>query len=263
MERVVVGLEDEATGRVVLEWIIERAGRRPMEILLVAALDVSGSNPGEAKARLAGASRVLQDSAADTRAGSLLADRPLLHELLAQSESADLIAIGSHPHPGIREYRTPSFPVSLAARSQCTVAVVPEDRERRDGPVVVGVDAAGDAFAAVRFAAQEAAAAALELVVVHTWEPWAAPRTRTVQVEHEGILAGFVDRVRDEFPALGVHGELREAVAHEGIIASSGDASLVVLGTHRLGRESGLVLGAIHQEVMMRGGVPLCVVPLS
>jgi hypothetical protein len=37
---------------------------------------------------------------------------------------------------------------------------------------------------------------------------------------------------------------------------------LVVLGTHRLGRKTGVVLGAIHQEVMIHGGVPLCTVPL-
>jgi nucleotide-binding universal stress UspA family protein len=263
MDRVVVGLEDEATGRAVLEWIIERAGHRAMRVLLVAALDVSGSNPAEAKARLAEASRVLQQSGAATQAQSLLADRPLLHELLEQSGNSDLLAIGAHPDPGIREHRTPSFPVSLAARSQCPVAIVPDDRRAEGGPVVVGLDAAGDAVAAVRFAAGEALESGYDLVIVHTWEPWTAPRTRTVQVEHEGILADVVDRIRAEFPALAVRGELREAVAHEGVIASSRDASLVVLGTHRIGRETGLVLGAIHQEVMIRGGVPLCVVPLG
>jgi nucleotide-binding universal stress UspA family protein len=163
----------------------------------------------------------------------------------------------------MRESRTEAFPVSLAARSRCAVVIVPDDWVDREGAIVVGVDAAGDSDQAALFAAREALASGRELEVVHTWEPWSVADTRQVQIEQAGILEATIDRVRAAYPAVHVQGVLTEAVAHDGIIASSRRAQLVVLGTHRLGRESGLVLGAIHQEVMISGGVPLCVVPLT
>ena len=99
-------------------------------------------------------------------------------------------------------------------------------------------------------------------MIVHTWEPWATPNARAEQFVHEGIIESAVNRIRADFPSLSVRGVLKEAVAHDGIIANAGDAHLIVLGTYRLGRESGVVLGAIHQELMIHGRVALCIVPL-
>jgi nucleotide-binding universal stress UspA family protein len=142
------------------------------------------------------------------------------------------------------------------------VVIVPDDWVPHEGAIVVGVDAAGDSDGAAWFAAREAVDADRDLEVVHTWEPWSVPDTRQMQIEQGAILDDTVDRIRAAYPAVRVRGVLTEAVAHDGIIAGSRRAQLVVLGTHRLGRESGLVLGAIHQEVMISGVVPLCVVPL-
>ncbi|MCU1415857.1 MAG: hypothetical protein JWP32_31 [Schumannella sp.] len=263
MERVVIAVDDDLPGRVALDWLVERARSRPLQVRLVHPLDPDASNPDAAKEVLALAANRIQDAAPETQLETVLTHRPLLHDLLEQSVDADLLVIGAHPDPGIRESRTPSFPVSLAARSRCPVVIVPDDWEPRGGPVIVGVDASGTALEAAAFAAREAIAADRDLEIVHTWEPWAGPNTRTDQFEHEGALTAIVERVRAEYPAARVHGVLREAVAHNGIIASARDASLVVLGTHGLGRETGLVLGTIHQEVMMRGGAPLCIVPLA
>jgi nucleotide-binding universal stress UspA family protein len=161
----------------------------------------------------------------------------------------------------IRESRTESFPVSLAARSRCPVVVVPDDWAARDGAIVVGIDADGSDDAAL-FAAREAVESGRQLEILHSWEPWMAPDTRASQLEHQSILDDAITLVRTAYPTVAVGGALAEAVAHDGIIANSRDASLVVLGTYRLGRESGVVLGTIHQEVMLRGVIPLCIVPL-
>ncbi len=235
---------------------------KPAQIRLVAGLDVSSSNPGATEALLAAASRQIREATPDTQVETAVANRPMLHELLEQSENADLMVVGSSPDPGIRELRSPSFPVSLAARSRCVVAVVPDDWEAGPGSVVVGVDATDGSHEAAVFAAREAVDAARELVIVHTWEPWAAPNARAELFVHESIIESAVDRIRADFPSLSVRGVLKEAVAHDGIIANAGDAHLIVLGTYRLGRESGVVLGAIHQELMIHGRVALCIVPL-
>jgi nucleotide-binding universal stress UspA family protein len=261
MERVVVGVEDDAAGRAAVGWVIARARSKPLHIRLVSALGWTVTDqqaPGE---MLAGVSHRIHDEAPDSTVETEIADGPKLHELLEESADADLVVIGSHPDPRIRESRTESFPVSLAARSRCPVVVVPDDWAAREGAVVVGIDADGSGDAAL-FAAREAVEAGRQLEILHSWEPWMAPDTRATQLEHQGILDDAIALVRAAYPTVEVGGALAEAVAHDGIIANSRDASLLVLGTYRLGRESGVVLGTIHQEVMLRGVVPLCIVPL-
>jgi nucleotide-binding universal stress UspA family protein len=263
MEHVVVALTDESTARAAAAWVIERARSKPVQVRLVSELEVNAAGPDAADRLLAQTALRIQEGVLGTLVETVLVDRPLLHELLAQSETADLIVIGSHPDPVIRDGSTASLPVSLAARSRCPAVIVPDDWRPGDGPVVVGVEALDLSREAGKFAAHEAIDSDRELLVVHTWEPWSAQNTRAAQFEHETTLNTIVDRIRADFPNARVRGMLREAVAHDGIIASSRDAYLVVLGTHGLGRETGLVLGAIHQEVMIHGSVALCVVPLA
>lgn len=262
MENVVLGFEDDAVSRSAIDWVIERARSKPLNIRLVTALGWNVADEQAPGVMLAGVSHRIQDAAPQSTVETVLADGPKLHELIEESVDADLLVIGSHPDPRIRESRTESFPVSLAARSHCAVVVVPDDWEGKDGAIVVGIDTGGTSDGAAMFAAREAVETGRELEILHTWEPWSAPNTRATQIEHQGILDDTVERVRAAYPTVRVGGALAEGVAHEGIIANSRNASLVVLGTYRLGRESGVVLGAIHQEVMLRGVVPLCIVPL-
>ena len=263
MDTVVIGLTDEETARAGVLWAMHRARSRPANIRLIAELDDGGSNPGEAKAVLASASQRISDALPETQVEFKLADRSLLHELLEQSETADLLVLGSHPDPIMRDGSTPSLPVSLGARSRCPVVVVPDDWQEHAGAIVVGLEAEGKADAALAYAAREAAAEGVPLRIVHTWEPWNTLSTRAQQVEHEQATQAAAAQVRAEHPSLAVTAEVVEAMAHEGIISHSRDAQLIVLGTHGLGRETGVVLGSIHQEVMIRGAVPLCIVPLE
>jgi nucleotide-binding universal stress UspA family protein len=264
METIVAGIETAEVARAAVNWIIARARVAPVRIRLVAAVDPLASDPNDAKDVLVSAALRIADAVPGTPMDTELVDGALLHELLVRSATADLLVIGSRPDSGIRESRTESFPVSLAARSRCPVVVVPDDWERReDGPIVVGVDATGGTDEAALFAAREAGASGRVLHIVHTWEPWSAAKSRSTQFEHDFALAQAVERVSAAYPLVAVQGQLREAEAHDGVIASSRAASLVVLGTHRLGKETGLVLGAIHQELMIHGRVPLCIVPLD
>lgn len=262
MEHVVIGLDDEPSAQTAVEWIIERARSKPVQLRIIAALDVSASNPHTVRNLVAAASQRVQDAAPGTRVETVVTERPMLQVLLEHGDSADLLVIGSHPDPGIRDGRTPSLPISLAARSRCAVVIVPDDWKARGGPVVVGLDATAASINAVIVAAREAGYAARDLEIVHTWEPRGTASTHTMRRTHEDILNAAVERIHADFPGLPVHTVLSEAVAHAGIIANSQDARLIVLGTHGLGRETGLVLGAIHQEVMIRGGVAMCIVPL-
>lgn len=263
MEQVVLGVDDETTARAAVMWIMERAQRGDLRLRLVAELDDGGSNPGWAKQTLADAVRSIEDAAVGIEVDFVIADRPLLHELLEHGETADLLVVGSHPDPAIRDGQTPSLPISLAARAQCPVVIVPDDWTTQNGPVVVGVESGGDGHAVAAFAAREAVAAHRELRVVHTWESWKTLDSRAEHIEHGEVVRATAEQLHAEFPNLRLAVVLKEAVAHDGIIANSRDAGLIVLGTHGIGRETGVVLGTIHQEVMIRGSIPLITVPLG
>lgn len=262
MEHVVIGLDDEVSDRGI-DWVIRRATVMAVQLRLVMALDVDGSDPAATTDVLAATARRVQLGAPGTLVETVVTHRPLLHELIEQSGSAELLVVGSHPDPGIREVRSASFPVSLGARSQCPLVIVPDDWTPLGGPVVVGVDGEPSTLEAATFAATEAASAGRGLRIVHTWEAWKALDRRTDRAFHAGAIMDVAHSIRTEFPSVPLSGELAEAVAHDGVISNSRDAHLIVLGTHRLGRETGLVLGAIHQEVMIRGRIPLAVVPLT
>jgi nucleotide-binding universal stress UspA family protein len=261
MEHVVIGLIDERSDRFGIDWAIARARTTPTHVRLVTSLDPNGSNPEGQKRFLFEASEQVRREAPGTEVETQLADAPTLHQLLELSESADLVVVASRPDPVIRDGRVPYLPVSLAARSRCPVVIVPDDVQPQEGPIVVGVQHP-EPSAAVAFAAQEAMRTGRMLRLVHTWKTTSLdPRADHVRAGE--VLRATAERVRAEHRGIRMEVALEELSAHDGVISRSRDASLVVLGTHGIGRETGVVLGVIHLEVMIRGGVPLCVVPLA
>jgi nucleotide-binding universal stress UspA family protein len=262
MENITVGLDNEAASQTAVDWVIERVRSAPARVRLVTAFDMLASNPMADQQLLALTARRVLDAAPGTVVETVLADRSIMEELIEQSATADLLVIGSHPHHRIRSALTGSFPVGLAARSHCAIVIIPDDWTEQDGAIVVGIGADHSSDAAAMFAAKEAVAQNRELEVVHAWEPWKAPRTGRTKVERASILDAAIDRIRAGFPAVRARGILVEADPSDGIITTTRTARLVVLGTHRLGAVTGLLLGATGQRAMHHAAVALCIVPL-
>jgi nucleotide-binding universal stress UspA family protein len=262
MENITVGLDDEAASQTAVDWVIERAQVKPVNVRLVTAFDMLASNPLADQQLLALTGRRILTAAPAATVTTVLADRSIMEELIEQSMNADLLVIGSHPHHRIRSALTGSFPVGLAARSHCAVVIVPDDWTAQDGAIVVGVGTDHSSDTAAMFAAREAVEQDRELQVVHAWEPWKAPRSVRTHLERAGMLEAALDRIRAEFPTVRARGVLVEADPSDGIVASTRGAHLVVLGTHRLGAVTGLLLGSTGQRVMHHARVALCIVPL-
>ncbi|HTL40935.1 MAG TPA: universal stress protein [Pseudolysinimonas sp.] len=261
MEHVVIGLIDERSDRFAIEWAIGRARTTPARIRLVTSLDPNGSNPEGQKRFLFEASERVRLEAGGAEVETQLADGPMLHQLVELSATAALVVVAYRPDPAIRNGRLPSLPVSLSARARCPVVIVPDDLQPQAGPIVVGVQNV-DPSAAVAFAADEAIRTDRMLRLVHTWKSTSLdPRADHIRAGE--VLRAAAERVRAAQPGIRLEVVLEEMAAHDGVISRSRDASLIVLGTHGIGRETGVVLGVIHLEVMVRGGVPLCVVPLT
>ena len=165
---------------------------------------------------------------------------------------------------------------STAARAVATavqpVVVVPDTwrpGERRDAPVVMGVDVAAPSTAALDFACTAAAERAVPLHLLACWdEPpgyiadlqpttdeLAQWRERT-----EHVLSDLVATWTDKHPEVALRAEARRghpvAVLSE-VAASS--AQLVVVGGHRHGRWAAL-LGSVAYGVLAHAGCPLAIV---
>ncbi|MEO3751240.1 universal stress protein [Streptomyces sp. B6B3] len=130
-----------------------------------------------------------------------------------------------------------------------------------DRPVVVGVDGSPESRAAADWAAREAAALALPLVLVHAWveEPlYGAPAPEREAADR--LLDQAVAEVSERHPALSVRGELLAATATEGLTAVSEEAEMLVLGSRGHGALVGFLLGSVGLPVIAHAARPVVLV---
>ena len=127
--------------------------------------------------------------------------------------------------------------------------------------IVVGVDGSEVATEAVRFAAAEAKRRACGLQILHAGD------AVTVSGEPSGTeqVRPFLDILREEAvtAAAQVAGEvpceflMRTGDAADALLEVSKGAVMVVVGTHRMGRLRGFVLGSVSQRVAAHALVPV------
>jgi len=150
-----------------------------------------------------------------------------------------------------------------------------EDPMSDPRPVLVGVDGSSTAYAAVRWAAQEAVRRSCPLRVVHAlgWKPGddLGP-TRdgpAVEQRHYDELArdarGLVDAaVFQAADVIGtsvpISGEILSRFAVPRLITESATAQVLVIGTEGLGAVTALLLGSVARSVVPRSACPVVVV---
>ena len=101
-------------------------------------------------------------------------------ELVAMSQSADLVVVGRRASTESGDTSLGSVSFALGTHARCPVMIVQGPAPMqigRAGPVVVGVDSSRASMRALEFAASAASDAAAELVIVSAWsrprqEPW-------------------------------------------------------------------------------------------
>ncbi|MFJ6674989.1 universal stress protein [Actinosynnema sp. NPDC091369] len=136
------------------------------------------------------------------------------------------------------------------------------------GPIVVGVDGSESALTAVRWAAEEAARHRVPLHLVHAYllpkrgYPDVVVTSSQVReaFEEQGRqwLETAAASVRDLVPDVGTAVVAAQPAA--AMIAASGNARLVVLGSQGLGGFLGMVVGSVAVSVAAHGRSPVVVV---
>lgn len=198
--------------------------------------------------------------------------------LVAESERAELIFVGSRGRGGFAGMLLGSVSSQVAAHAHCPVVVVrlqgpqaptEETEPAPDRPVLVGVDGSDLSGLAVRFAFTEAALRGAPLVAVHVY--WTLgpgdvrpPGSDVEKASHEAaerLLAEQVAEPAARNPGVPVEERLIHNLnVEQSMIDASTGAGLVVVGSRGRGGFAGLLLGSVSQALVHHSHCPVAVV---
>ncbi|WP_219517784.1 universal stress protein [Nonomuraea ceibae] len=133
--------------------------------------------------------------------------------------------------------------------------------------IVVGVDGWKSSYAALDWAADDAARRGLGVRIVHVREPWAvehplnaASDQQTLTEWCEALVRVAAERVQVRQPGLAVATSVVTGAVAERLRDASRDADTVVLGSRGLGRLAGRALGSVGLALAGRVSGPVVIV---
>jgi nucleotide-binding universal stress UspA family protein len=268
VETIVVGFDGSETSVVALDWVAERAAHRPLRIEIVTIGGTMLQDGSDAPLR--DAARRITDRSPETEVDAHRFAGRMPDALLERARGADLLVVGSHRGRPVWSALARWMPLRVASRSPSPAIVVPDDWEATSGKVIVGMDDDDSSLAALDFAAREAAASDVPLVLVHTWKMPVPQMEGSVallaspieaRAGHRRILREATQRAQGAHPGLVVEHVLEQGNPVSALLHAARGASMLVIGTHHRGRFAGALLGSIGQDLLTQCRIPVCVVP--
>lgn len=288
---VVVGYDGSDGARRALAWAAEEAQRRGAALQVTVCTDWHPvSSPEAAGVVLAAPDlQVVGRELADD-AVARLADHPDLEvrtevrawsppvpSLLAESERAQLVVLGSRGRGAFADLLLGSTSAQVAVHAHCPVVVVrpPGGADGADGAggVVVGVDGSPAGRAALAFAVETAAQRGTALRAVRVWQVpslWGsaqhpAPGARAGELERaeQGLLDADVAAALDAAgPAHAVEVSAVVVQGHpvDALLQAARGADLLVVGSRGSGGFRGLLLGSVSRAVLHHARCPVAMV---
>lgn len=215
------------------------------------------------------AREVVRKHAPDVEVDTVRVDQHPVAALVAASESARMVVLGSRGLGGFTGMLIGSTAVGVTAHGHCPVAVV-RGTEIGTGPVIVGVDGSPTSEQAVAVAFEEASMRDVELIAVHAWSDVpaasyaAANRTPAQwdadQVQAEELLAQRLAGYREKYPDVVVTRSVTRDQPAARLLAHAAAAQLLVVGSRGRGTFGGLLLGSTSQAMIYHAPCPVLVV---
>lgn len=281
---IVVGVDGSAASSAAVVWAAVEAARDARPLHLVHAFEVAGATTSpmvvaplawyDPQWSLKAAAEVVGTVAPEVPTTSTQSNQPPAETLVSASYEAGLVVVGTRGHTAVGALVLGSTAARVAAHAHCPVVVVREsprvDAARR---VVVGIDGSPASSTALAFAAGWAADHGCLLVVTHLWTgDLTVDAVRVTQEVREEIRATLVrgqmevaeallQPVRRAHPGLPVDVLVDTGAPEEALVAQSGDAQLVVVGSRGRGLLKGLVIGSVSEHVLHHAHCPVVVVP--
>ena len=192
--------------------------------------------------------------------------------LLAASETADIVVIGSRGRGGFTGLLLGSVGAQVAAHAACPVVVIRQLAPADATTIVVGIDGSPGGESALRFAFDEASRHGWTLHAVHAWD---VPAYDLLMVPNGPVPVGLSDvgdeevrltaealgGLRDEYPDVDVVENLVRAPTVQALLDASANAAMIVVGTHGHGPAMGALLGSVSNSLLHKATTPVVVVP--
>ncbi|GAA1553453.1 universal stress protein [Kribbella sancticallisti] len=283
---VLVGVDGSVSAQGALAWAAAEASSRrcPLRIIhtfvwpmignaldLASVGDIDNGLQSAGEWILAEAENYTRHVAPDIKVTGELFVAGAAPTLLSQAQDAELVVVGSRGFGGFRGLLMGSVSAAVAAHAPCPVIVV---RPHRDGTafpagstgrIVVGVDGSEVSAGAIRFALQQAARRHVGVTVVHAWMPTrqhSSPRVPPEIIEQveQQLLAEVMEGERALVPGIDLELNLVHDHPVQALVDASGDAGMVVVGSHGRGGFAGMLLGSVSQAVLQHAACPVAVV---
>lgn len=273
---LVVGYDDSPDARAALRWALDEGERVSLPVKLVYAFAwyigptwyAIGPSAwpdeearADAKAMLAFAVDDARKSHHGVPISAVVLDGGPQICLQDASADASMIVLGGRGTGGFGELLIGSTAVSVSAHAHCPVVVVRAGTDQAAGEVVVGFDGSPCSHLALGFAFEKAAACQAPLRVIQAWAP---PPTRHYLETAAGYLRDdlehLVAKCGQKFPLVSVSTEVVIGSAAGHLVAASGRARLVVVGSRGRGGFSGTFLGSVGQELIHHAHCPVAIV---
>lgn len=193
--------------------------------------------------------------------------------LLAASDTAELLVLGSRGRGGFTSLLLGSVGSQVASHASCPVIVVRDNPRAGAREILVGLDGSQNSIAALGFAFDEASRHGFTLVAVHAWEvpsfdliitgdgsiplPMENVADEEVRLSAE-ILAGF----SEQYPDVQVVEHLIRAPAVRALLDSASNAAMIVVGTRGRNAAVGALLGSTSNGVLHKAKIPVVIIPL-
>ncbi|GHC89775.1 universal stress protein [Streptomyces flavofungini] len=288
-QALIVGADGSEESLEAVDWAVGEAGRRgvPLRIVYASAWQrYEGHKPSFGVHRSPAhvfADHIVAQAVerAHRRAPAVKVSSDVVAEdpvtvLVRESATGSTVVVGSRGRGGLASLLLGSVSLSVAAHAPSPVIVVRGGEENRDGgfrEVVVGIDEARAAGAAVAFAVRAAEARGAVLRAVHAWRCPAhevpdVPRAGDAKDSHQMRAEAELDEalraaVRDGTAAVSapsVHKHAVEGHARAALLAASATADLLVVGARRRKGHVGMQLGAVNHAVLHHAACPVAVV---
>lgn len=190
--------------------------------------------------------------------------------LIAASEDASILVLGSRGLGGFKGLIVGSVTVQVGAHAACPVLVVPAASSKIVGPVVVGIDGSNSSKLALQRAYAHAQERAANLVVVHAWNatqadvPWdpigIGYDVEEVKRAKERVMSEALAEWHDAYPNVVVEPRIVRDHPATALLDEARPESLLVVGSRGRGGFRGLLLGSVSQSILHNAPCPVEIV---